>query len=215
MKIGVFDSGVGGRSVALAIEKAFPEYEVVFVDDSKNLPYGDKTPEQLFELVFPILNTLSNEKCDIIVVACNSVTTNIISDLRKKIDVPLVGIEPMIKPASAMTKTKIVAVCATPATLNSDRYKFLKATYGQGVKFIEPDVSDWAMMIQNSEVNIKKIENTINSVLDRNADVVVLGCTHYHWIAEDIEKICNGRAEVIHPEDAVVARIKQVIEQLD
>src|SRR5690606_39192842 len=119
--IGVFDSGVGGLSVANAIKKAFPEYEVLLREDSENLPYGTKTPDELYGLVLPILQNMIQEGCIVIVIACNTVTTTLISRLRQELSIPLVGMEPMVKPAAEQTKTGVIAVCATLATLKSER----------------------------------------------------------------------------------------------
>lgn len=211
MKIGVFDSGVGGLSIARAIEKTLPDDEVVYVNDREHVPYGDKTPEQLLGFVEPILQKLVEQGCKVIVIACNTVTTTIIGELRERISVPLVGIEPMIKPAAVATKTGVVAVCATPATLKSPRYAWLKKTYATGLKVLEPDCNQWARMIEDSQINEQKIEVQINDVCKQKADVIVLGCTHYHWIEETIDRMAAGRAAVIQPEQAVVAQLKRVV----
>src|SRR3990167_7612155 len=207
--IGVFDSGVGGESVVRAIKQALPEAEVIFKDDKDNVPYGNKTPEQLHGLVLPILNKLS-KKCDVIVVACNTVSTTIISDLRKMIKIPLISMEPMLKPAAALTKSKTVAVCATPTTLASQRYDWLKTEYAKGVKVLEPDCSDWSYLIETNQLDHQKIHERIDAVCNDGADVIVLGCTHYHWIEEDIIKIANGRAKVLQPEQPVIEQLKRV-----
>jgi len=211
--IGVFDSGVGGQSVANAIAKALPETEVIRREDKQNLPYGTKTPEELKSLTLPILNKLSKE-CDVIVVACNTVSTTIINDLRQQIDVPLIAMEPMVKPAVEMTKSGVVAVCATPATLASKRYHWLKDEYAKGVKVVEPDCSDWSQMIENNQIDRRHIEERIENSLDEGADVIALGCTHYHWIEEEIKQIANGRAKVLQPEQPVIAQLKRVLAQL-
>lgn len=214
MKIGVFDSGIGGKSVAKAVENALPEHEIMYVQDGKNLPYGDKSIEQLKKIVLPILKEMEAAGCGVIVIACNTVTTNIIEFLRSELKIPLVGIEPMVKTASELTKTRFVAVCATPATLNSKRYAYLKDTYGQGITFLEPDCSGWAAMIEKNAMEERHLQDTIESVLNQNADVIVMGCTHYHWIAEDVEKIAAGRATVLQPEQPVIMQLKRVLEQL-
>jgi glutamate racemase len=211
MKIGVFDSGVGGLSVANAIEKAMPENEITFINDSEHLPYGDKTPEQLLGFVQPILEGLVSQGCAIIVIACNTVSTTIIDELRNLIAVPLIGIEPMIKPAVEATKSGIIAVCATPATLKSPRYKWLKDTYAKTIKVIEPDCSDWAVMIEDQQVKEEKISSNLSQALDAGADVIVLGCTHYHWINDLIQNMVAGKAKVIQPEQAIVGRLEKLI----
>lgn len=212
LKIGVFDSGVGGLSVVKAIQKALPEAEIIYAEDKKNIPYGNKTPDKLYELVLPILNTLSKQGCEVIVIACNTVTTTIIERLREEIPLPLVGMEPMVKPAVKLSKTKTIAVCATPATLASARYAWLKDTYAKGVNVVEPDCSDWAYMIENSKVDHQKIHERINDALAQHADVIVLACTHYHWIAKDIQKLTNKKAVVLQPETAVLKQLKKVID---
>lgn len=211
MKIGVFDSGVGGLSVVKAIQKALPDAEVLYAEDKKNIPYGNKTPDKLYELVLPILNTLSEQGCDVIVVACNTVTTTIIERLRRALPLPLIGMEPMVKPASQITKSKIIAVCATPTTLASARYGWLKETYAKNVKVLEPDCSDWTVMIQNNQVDRQKIQKRIDEACNAGADVIVLGCTHYHWIEDLIKEIAGERAVVIQPEPAVIEQVKKVL----
>lgn len=215
MKIGVFDSGVGGKSVAEAIKKAMPDVEVVFRDDREHLPYGTKSIEEIRGYVVPTLEELVSQGCQVIVIACNTVTTNLIEELRALIGVPLVGMEPMVKPAAGMTNSGIIAVCATPATLSSKRYQWLKDTYAKGVKVLEPDCSDWAMLIEENNMNEKIIRQDIETVCRQGADVIVLGCTHYHWIREDIQKIADGfQAQVIQPEQPVIEQLKRVINSL-
>ena len=211
MKIGVFDSGIGGKSVANAIEQALPDAEVIFMEDKDNIPYGNKSPEELYKLALPILNKLSNSGCDIIVVACNTVSTTIIGRLKQQVSTPLVAIVPMVKTASGITKSNVVAVCATPTTLASPRYAELKKEFGEGIEFLEPDCSDWAEMIEQNEVDENRIVGIVNEVIGMKADVIVLGCTHYHWISEVIEGITNGQAVVLQPETAIVEQVKRVL----
>lgn len=214
VKIGVFDSGVGGQSVINAIKKQLPDLEIIYKDDKQHLPYGTKAVEQIHQFVKPIFQEFIDGGCQAIVVACNTVTTNLIKQLREEFDVPMVGMEPAVKPAAAMTKTGVIAVCATPRTLSSQRYQWLKAEYARGVDVWEPDCSEWAMMIENNRVDREKIAKTTEKALDRGADVIVLGCTHYHWIEGLIREIADGRAEVIQPEGPVIEQLKRVLERL-
>jgi len=129
--------------------------------------------------------------------------------------VPLVGIEPMVKPAAAITKSGIIAVCATPTTLQSARYKSLKQEYASALTVLEPDCSNWAYMIETSRVDHQTIERKIVGACEAGADVVVLGCTHYHWIFEEINEIAGRyEASVIHPEQAVIEQVKRVLIRL-
>jgi len=200
--------------VARALERALPEAEVVFVDDHEHMPYGDKPPEVVLGLVVPILEGLAAAGCEVIVIACNTVTTNHITALRERIAVPLVGLEPMVKPAAEATKTGVIAVCATPATLASPRYAWLKATYARDLRVLEPDCSRWAYMIEHNEVNEDGLRRQIDEVCAAGADVIVLGCTHYHWIEEVIQGLAAGRATVIQPEAAVARQVQRVLAEL-
>lgn len=201
--------------MAQTIQQALPNTQVLYADDHENIPYGSRPPKEVKAFVLPILEALQAEGCQAIVIACNTVTTTLITELRKIIKVPLVGMEPMIKPASAQTKTKKIAVCATPATLASERYRWLKNEFAAGIKVFEPDCSDWSYMIQNKQTDHQKIDSRIREVCRQGADVIVLGCTHYHWIEEDIQKIADEfSAKVIQPEQAIVSRLKTVLSQL-
>lgn len=213
MTIGVFDSGVGGVSMAKAIRKAFPDHDVELVEDSQNLPYGTKTPEELLKLALPILRDMA-ERCQVIVIACNTLTTNCIGELRKVLPVPLVGLEPMVKPAAELTKTNIIAVCATPATLKSKRYAYLKETYAHDIHVLEPDCSRWASLIQSERLDRQTVSKPIEEACRSGADIIVLGCTHYHWIEELVREVAAGRAEVIQPEQAVAAQLGRVLKGL-
>jgi glutamate racemase len=214
VKIGVFDSGVGGQSVINAIKKELPNLEIVYKDDKKHLPYGDKTVNQIHGYVRPIFQEFIDEHCELIVIACNTVTTNLAPQLREEFKVPIVGMEPAVKPAAAVSKTKIIAVYATPRTLTSKRYAWLKQEYANDVKVLEPDCSDWADMIETNSVNKYKVAKIVEDVCGQGADQIVLGCTHYHWIEELIKQLAKGRAEVLQPEKPVIKQLKRVLAQL-
>lgn len=214
-KIGVFDSGVGGLSVAHAIQRELPHLEVLFKNDSAHVPYGTRSIDEIYGFTKPILNSLSEEGCDVIVIACNTVTTNMITKLRQELPVPLIGMEPMIKPAASATKTGVIAVCATPRTLSSERYQWLKSEYANNVKVLEPDCSDWSLMIESDNADRHKIAKIVDEVCDKGADQIVLGCTHYHWIEQIIKDCTRSRAEVIQPEGPVINQLKRVLAELD
>lgn len=214
MKIGVFDSGLGGLSVADAITQAIPDIEVTLREDHDNVPYGTKNPEDLLKLVTPIFTELVDAGCQIIVVACNTVSTTLIDDLRNQFDVPLVAVEPMIKVAAKLTRSQIVTVCATPTTLASQRYQYLKKRYAKDVAVLEPDCHDWSYMIEHNQIDEDKIRQRVEQTLEEGSDVIVLGCTHYHWIEQQIKDIAGKRAQVIQPEPIIVDQVRKLIAQL-
>lgn len=210
-KIGVFDSGIGGKSVANALEKAFPNDEVIFISDSKNLPYGTKTPEKLKVLVKPKMEELVEKGVHIIVIACNTVSTTILDYVKQIVNVPVIGTVPMVEEASKNTKSNVIAVCATPTTLLSDMYNELKKNYAQHIKIIEPDCSRWTEMIENNDVNETEISQKINNACNSGADVIILGCTHYHWIEELIKRIAQDKAIVIQPENKITDEVRSLL----
>lgn len=214
MKIGVFDSGVGGLSVASAIEKAFPEHKVIFKNDAEHMPYAVRSPEEILPLVTPVMQSLVDEGCQVIVVACNTVSTTLIEPLREQFDVPLISVEPLMKLASEMTKTDVIAVCATPTTLASAHYAMLKETYTSQCTVIEPDCSNWSLLIEHHDIEEQHIADCIKPALDAGADVIVLGCTHYHWIEEEIAALASDAVAIIQPEAFIIEELTQVLEQL-
>jgi glutamate racemase len=214
MKIGVFDSGVGGLSIVKAIEAELPHDEVVFVTDKTNFPYATKTPEQIWQGIVPIFQGLVEQHVDAIVIACNTVSTTLSGRLRETFpDTPMVALDPMVKPAAELTKSKFIAVCATPTTLASQRYAELKHDYTKDVTVLEPDCSDWSYLIENNQMNEDKLRNELEPALAKGTDVIVLACTHYHWIEQEILQLAAGRAKVIQPEAAVVRQLKRVLGQ--
>jgi len=213
-KIGVFDSGVGGLSVVNAINLAIPGLEVVYKEDKVHVPYGTRAVEEIHGFVRPIFQEFIDEGCEAIVIACNTVTTNLIEGLRNEFPIPMVGMEPAVKPAAEQTKSGVIAVCATPRTLASKRYAWLKDQYAKDTRVLEPDCSDWALMIENNSIDREKVAVRIEEVIGLGADQIVLGCTHFHWIEELIKWAADGRAEVIQPEQPVIRQLKSVLSQL-
>lgn len=212
MKLGVFDSGIGGEAVAAALQVSFPNAEIITVNDRKNVPYGEKSRAEVIRLTNAAIQPLLSSSCDVIVLACNTATTAAIATLRERYPHQrFIGIEPMVKPAAALTTTGTIAVCATPATLGSRRYQELKSLYGTGLTFIEPDCHGWAHMIEHNNINHQEIADTIETVCAQGADVVILGCTHYHWIKDDIIALANGRATVFEPSEAIGKRITALL----
>ena len=214
MKIGVFDSGIGGMSFVRAIKAEMPAAEIIFRTDHHNFPYSTKTPAEIWRGIVPIFQEFIDLKVDAIVIACNTVSTTLSERLRQTFSaVPIVALDPMIKPAAQISRSKVIAVCATPTTLASDRYNELKQHHGSGLRIIEPDCADWSSLIEANLMNESKIRNTIGPALDANADVIVLACTHYHWIEEKITKLVKARAVVLQPEAATIAQLKRVLGQ--
>lgn len=211
-KIGVFDSGIGGKAIADKLEKLFPSAKIISVNDSKNVPYGGKSRADIIKLTEKAVQPLINKKCNAIVIACNTATTNAINDLRKNHpDVHFVGIEPMIKPAAKLTQTGAIAVFATPGTLKSRRYHQLKHQWAARLTVLEPDCSRWAELIEDGKSERIDINSVISEVKRWNIDVIVLGCTHYHHIKDRIERAAGRSVHVLEPSDAIGARLDALL----
>ena len=212
MKLGIFDSGIGGEAIASALRVTFPDANIQTANDAANLPYGDKTQSVVCELTDTALQPLLESNCDIIILACNTATALAIEYLREKYpSQKFIGIEPMIKTAAKITRSRIITVCATPATLKSERYKKLVEKFGDGIVVIEPDCSKWAQMIEDNHINERTIAKIVDDACSAGTDVIVLGCTHYHWIKDLITKIAAGRAQVIEPSEAIGRRVKKLL----
>lgn len=212
MKLGIFDSGIGGEAMALALKSAFPHADITTVNDKKHVPYGDRTANEVIRLTEAAVQPLLRSGCDVIIIACNTATSIAIETLRKNYPrQKFIGIEPMIKTAAQLTKSSTIAVCATPATLVSDRYRQLLVTHAQHLRVIEPDCSEWAYMIERSQLHEQHIISVIDDVLKQGADVIVLGCTHYHWIKDRVLALVPPSVHVIEPSEAIVARVRQLL----
>lgn len=213
MKLGVFDSGIGGEAIAAALQEEFPHATVHTVNDTAHVPYGDRTIDEVKTLTNAAIQPLLESDCDIIIIACNTATAAAIDWLRQQYPTQLfVGIEPMIKPAVRATKTAVIAVCATPATLKSPHYKRLVQRYASDITILEPDCSNWARLIEDNEIHEANVDKTINGCIERGADVIVLGCTHYHWIKDEITKITATKALVLEPSEAIGRRVRSLLE---
>lgn len=212
VKIGVFDSGIGGETVADRIQQLFPDVEIMLINDSDNIPYGLKRRAEIIRLTLRAIQPLVDAQCDAIVIACNTATTNAISDLRTAHPtVHFVGIEPMVKPATTMTQTGVIAVLATPGTLSSHRYAQLKHRWASRATIIEPDCSSWANRIEHGGADNIDVHTTVGELMRWNVDVIVLGCTHYHWLKDRIKAAAKPNVRVLEPSDAIGARLDSLL----
>jgi glutamate racemase len=208
--IGVFDSGIGGEALAKSLRQSFYNAKITVLNDKKHLPYGSKSKKEVIRLTDAAIQPLIGS--NVIVIACNTATALAIDFLRDKYpSQKFVGIEPMVKTASLVTKSNIIGICATPATLASERYKKLLQQYAQHLEIIEPDCSNWAEMIEKDQLNKLQVTATIQSLIRQQADVIVLGCTHYHWIKQLIVKLADHQAAVLEPSDAIAKRVARVL----
>jgi glutamate racemase len=213
--IGVFDSGVGGLTILRAVRQALPCENLVYVADAAYVPYGQKSPEQIRDRALAIAGFLVQQGAKAIVVACNTATAAAIDVLRARLPIPFVGVEPAVKPAVAATRSGVVGVLATPATLASERYRSLIERVAAGIRIVAPPCAGLAEHIERGDLDGERTEQLLRGfvepLLAEHADVIVLGCTHYPLVAHIVQRIAGPGVAVIENGTAVA---KEVARQL-
>ena len=212
--IGVFDSGIGGTSIWREIHDLLPNEDSIYLADSKNAPYGQKSKEEIIALCIKNTEFLLNLNCKIIVVACNTATTNAIEELRVKYDVPFVGIEPAIKPAAINSKKNSIGILATQGTLNSKLF-IQNVEKFNNTKIIEQIGHGLVTLIENGEINSaqmdKLLRNYLEPMIEAKVDYLVLGCSHYPYLIPQIKKIIPEEIKIIDSGEAVARQVKSVL----
>jgi glutamate racemase len=216
--IGVFDSGVGGISVLKHIQKALPNESVIYYADSHYAPYGNQSPVFIIERARYLTEFLISKGAKAIVVACNTATAAAVSTLRQHYQLPIIGMEPAVKPAVAITKTGVIGVLATSGTLKSAQFAALLEHYGHHVQVVTQACHGLVEAIERGEIDtastITLLRSYVQPLLDANADVIVLGCTHYPFVTTQIESIVAGKAALIDTGEAVARQLrKRLIEE--
>lgn len=216
--IGLFDSGIGGTSIWKEIHLLLPNENTVYLADSKNAPYGLKSKEEIINLCIKNIEFLLNKNSKIIVVACNTATTNAIKELRAKYKVPIIGIEPAIKPAANLTKTQTIGILATKGTLNSELFHE-KLSFYPNIKVIEQIGHGLVQLIENGDIDsvemTELLENYLRPMVEQNIDYLVLGCSHYPYLIPQIRKIIPNNVMIIDSGEAVAKQTKKILEQFD
>lgn len=215
--IGIFDSGIGGTSIWKEIHSLLPNENYIYLADSANAPYGQKSIEEILQLSIKNTELLLNKDCKLIVVACNTATTNAIKYLRETYNVPFIGIEPAIKPASLNTKTKKIGILATKGTLNSNLFNTTSNTITNNVEIIEQIGGSLVELIENGKLISNEmtclLEKYLAKLLHHNIDYLVLGCTHYPYLIPQIKKIVGKKVTIIDSGQAVAKQTKNVLTQ--
>jgi glutamate racemase len=214
--IGLFDSGIGGTSIWKEVHALLPNENTIYLADSKNAPYGLKTKDEIIQLSCKNTELLLEENCKIIVVACNTATTNAIKELRAKYDVPFIGIEPAIKPAAIQSKTQTIGILATKGTLSSALFHENVAKHPD-VTIIEQIGHGLVQLIENGDLDSKEMNELLKSYLlpmvEKNIDYLVLGCSHYPYLIPQIKKIIPPSIKIIDSGEAVAKQTKKILEE--
>ncbi|MFH6935563.1 glutamate racemase [Flavobacterium sp. FlaQc-30] len=212
--IGVFDSGIGGTSIWSAIHNLLPNEKTIYLADSKNAPYGQKTKEQIVALSKKNVDFLLEMKCKLIVVACNTATTNAIRELRNDYDIPFIGIEPAIKPAANNSKTQVIGILATKGTLNSELFNKTAEMF-QNTTIIEQVGYGLVQLIEDGNLYSPEmtqlLESYLQPMIDANIDYLVLGCSHYPYLIPQIKKILPEHIQIIDSGEAVARQTQNIL----
>ena len=212
--IGLFDSGIGGTSIWTKIHQLLPNEHTIYLADSKNAPYGQKSKEEIINLSIKNTEYLLNQNAKLIVVACNTATTNAIKELRAKYDIPFIGIEPALKPAVTNSKTQIIGILATKGTLNSELFNKALKLY-QDTTIIEQIGYGLVQLIENGDINSPKmfelLKSYLNPMIEANIDYLVLGCSHYPYLIPQIKKILPPHIKIIDSGEAVAKQTLNVL----
>jgi glutamate racemase len=217
--IGIFDSGIGGTSIWTEITELLPNENSIYLSDSKHAPYGEKGSQQIIDLSIKNTEFLINQNCKIIVVACNTATTNAIKFLRENYSIPFIGIEPAIKPAALKTKTNKIGILATKGTLNSQLFEKTSKTINKQITIIEAIGKDLVELIEDGKIDSIEMKNLLRIYLDpmlkEGVDCLVLGCTHYPYLIPQIREIIGDKMQIIDSGQAVAKQTKWILEKHD
>ncbi|WP_298138569.1 glutamate racemase [Flavobacterium sp.] len=214
--IGLFDSGIGGTSIWNEIHMLLPNESTIYLADSINAPYGEKTKEEIIHLSCKNAEFLLNQNCKMIVVACNTATTNAIKELRHKYDIPFIGIEPAIKPAATNSQTQKIGILATKGTLNSELF-YKNVEKFQDIKIIEQIGFGLVELIEDGKINSSEMKDLLKKYLkpmiDQDIDYIVLGCSHYPYLIPQIKKIIPKNIQIIDSGEAVARQTKNILNE--
>ncbi|CAG7856805.1 glutamate racemase [biofilm metagenome] len=214
--VGVFDSGVGGLSVLREIHQLMPQEELLYVADSAHAPYGDKPKEFILERSTAIIEFFLSHKVKAIVVACNTATAAAVKELRGIYDLPMVAMEPAVKPAVEQTQTGVVGVLATSRTINSNNFQILFARFAGQAQIIAQPCPGLVDQVELGELDSATtrtlVGQFVHPLLAQQADVLVLGCTHYPFLKLVIQDIAGPGVKVVDSGAAIARRLHSLLQ---
>jgi glutamate racemase len=207
---------VGGLSVLREIRKELPHEDLIYVADSGHVPYGDKPFQQIKERAVSITEFLMRQSAKAIVVACNTATGAAIETLRARFQMPIVGMEPAVKPAVGKSRSKSIGVLATTATLTSDRFASLVERFGAGVKVCIEACPGLVEKVEAADISDAAtralLEKHVSPLMERGVDIIVLGCTHYSFLAPIIQELAGPDVTILDPCAAVARELRRRLE---
>lgn len=217
--IGFFDSGVGGTSIWREVIQLLPQENSIYLADSKYAPYGEKPVDEIIALSKKNTEKLLEMDCKIIVVACNTATTNAIKYLRENYQVPIIGIEPAIKPAALKSQTKTIGILATKGTLSSKLFAKTTEIHSKNINLIEVEGKGLVKLIEEGKQESSEMDFLLRTLLKpmlaTQIDYLVLGCSHYPYLLPKLKEILPESVAIIDSGEAVARQTKNVLEDLN
>ncbi len=215
--IGIFDSGIGGLSVVAPIRALLPDESLIYVADSAHCPYGEKADDYLRERAVAIAGLLLDLGCKAIVVACNTATVATVRMLRERLTIPVVGIEPAVKPAAAATRSGVIGVLATRATLRSDHYRDLLARHAADLRVLSEACPGWVEAVEQGRLDGPEtealVERHVRPLVAAGADTLVLGCTHFPFLRPLVERVAGPGIAVLDTGEPVARQLRRRLEE--
>ena len=215
--IGIFDSGIGGITIYKEIHSLLPLENIIYLADSKNAPYGGKSQEKIIEYSVKNTEFLIKNSCKLIVVACNTASTNAVKYLREHYNIPFIRVQPAIKPAALNSTTKNIGILATNGTLKSELLYETSQKFAQGVHVIEQVGEGLVSLIELGKTDSTEMNELLNKylqpMLSKNIDQLVLGCTHYPFLIPQIKKIVGEKVNILDSGEAIARQTKVILEQ--
>ncbi|SAK65578.1 glutamate racemase [Caballeronia fortuita] len=214
--VGIFDSGLGGLSVLRAVRAGLPHEHLIYVADSLHAPYGERDDDFIVDRAMAIGEWLVGQGAKALVVACNTATAQSIALVRERLPIPLVGVEPGVKPAAAASKSRVVGVLATAVTLRSARFQSLLDRYAGDCRFICQPGHGLVQAVERCDTSspalMALLESYIAPMLDAGADTLVLGCTHYPFLDRAIRDIAGERLQIVDTSVAIARQLDRLLD---
>ena len=216
--IGIYDSGLGGLTVWREIRRALPGESLAYLGDGANCPYGSRPREEVQALADAAVARLVELDCKMVVVACNTATAAAIGFLREKYaGMPIVGMEPAVKPACLATRSGVVGVLATERSLDGELFRRTAARYGSGIEVLTYPGTGFVELVEGDREDTPEAEAAVRAAVEpmmaRGADQIVLGCTHYPFLTPVLERVVAGRGvAIVDPSPAVARRVAQLLD---
>lgn len=215
-RIGVFDSGVGGLSVLAHIHRLLPCESLIYVADTAYMPYGCKPPEQVLERCLTVADFFDKQQVKALVVACNTATAVAVETLRKHASVPVIGMEPAIKPAALASRTGIIGVLATTATLGSGKFNGLKSQFDQHARILVQPCPGLVEQVEQGSLTGEQttalLKRYLQPLMTSGIDTLVLGCTHYPFLLPLIRQIVGDGIDVIDTGEPIARQLQRQLE---